>query len=256
MAGLKPPPLDANIVLIALEHQPLHFGEKRVFSSGMIKIALFFVIFVLLRSISSFPTSSRRFMQWWKRTTVQYCALKDEPSSHTSYFRCQLSQTFSTLLTLVTGYSFIRPMVATLAAENTLDYDKAVKTISAETFATQLQAPRQLNSDEYIISFDYEALGLKLRENRYQGFPVVTVETIRDPYLLSQHPELEIGAIISKINNDTVDGKLLSFIADKIKGSGRPVNIIFRDPSRYPQLLFTESIMQRVYRIYCYWIGF
>lgn len=118
------------------------------------------------------------------------------------------------------------PQRASAEEITTIDEGAAVE------FAKQLESSRGLNSDEFIIEFSNENLGLKLGETSYKGFPIVSVKDIKDPFLLQNHPELKIDAIVVAVNGLKTDGLPLKLIADTIKGSTRPVYIKFRDPNR------------------------
>jgi hypothetical protein len=100
-----------------------------------------------------------------------------------------------------------------------------------------VQDIRPLYSDEFQLTFTQPSLGLKLVENSYKGFPVVTVKEILDPFLLQSHPELQVGAIVTKVGDTKVDGTPLKDISKVIQESERPLSIQFRDPSRYFRLL-------------------
>jgi hypothetical protein len=118
---------------------------------------------------------------------------------------------------------------------------------SASDFVNEIQSTRPLNSDELEISFNEESLGLTIEETIYSGFPVVVVKDIKNPYLLSTYPNLRKGAILTKIDNTTVDGLPMKLIATTIKGAQRPFVIRFRDPSRYLELLdSTMGLPRRV----------
>lgn len=108
-------------------------------------------------------------------------------------------------------------------------------------FMNQIQRERPLCSDEFVVSFKSSApLGLGLEEKSYQGFPVTVVRNIKDADLVVQHPELRDGAILSSINKEPVDGVALKKIAEIItaaKENGDTVDVKFRDPSRYFELL-------------------
>lgn len=111
------------------------------------------------------------------------------------------------------------------------------KVSDIQAFNENLQNARQLYSDEFEISFEGESLGLKLIENLYKGFPVVAVREILSTDLVVNHRELEVGAIVTRVNNERVDGIYLKDIIAKIKAAKRPVTLQFRDPSRYLKLL-------------------
>jgi len=105
-------------------------------------------------------------------------------------------------------------------------------------FAEQLQKTRPLASDEFTISFQSESLGISLTEQQYQGFPVCIVKSINDDALKSAHPELRQGAIVVAVGEENTNGVPLSRIADIVKSSStRPLQVKFRDPSRYFELL-------------------
>ena len=74
---------------------------------------------------------------------------------------------------------------------------------------------------------------LVLQEVQYKGFPVVTIKEIIDKSLIEQYPLLRIGAIITIIGNEFVDGQPLKKISASVKSSSRPLKIRFRDPSLF-----------------------
>ena len=118
----------------------------------------------------------------------------------------------------------------------------------AKEFVTKLENTRELNSDEMIIQFNNDDLGLAISETSYNGYPVCTITKIIDKSLKINHPELRIGAILTKINDQKVDGIPLRDIAKLIKTStNRPLNIKFRDPSRYFELL--DSMIGKPLRV-------
>lgn len=112
----------------------------------------------------------------------------------------------------------------------------------AEMITTTVTYKPSLHSDEFIIQFDQEMIGLKLTEQLYKGAPITVVAAIRDPVLLANHPELRNGAIITKVNDRVVEGTSLSFIVDQIKSAVRPLYLQFHDPSRFFELLNSRSV--------------
>jgi len=110
-------------------------------------------------------------------------------------------------------------------------------------FVNEVSKERPLCSDEFLISWssNTETLGLGLEERSYQGFPVTVVRNIKDTTLVEQHPELRVGAIVSAINKEAVDGLPLQKITDLVsqarQGESGEITIKFRDPSRYFELL-------------------
>ena len=114
--------------------------------------------------------------------------------------------------------------------------------VESAAFLTGVQRERPLCSDEFIISFDSQvpSLGLGLEEKSYQGFPVTVVREVRDEELARAHPELRVGAIVSSINKESVDGIPLSKIGEIVQRSKQQsgsLSIKFRDPSRFFELL-------------------
>lgn len=121
----------------------------------------------------------------------------------------------------------------TTASTSVADMERA-----AAKFASEVENSRELFSDEFVVQFNEEgSLGLKLVEAFPKGFPVVTVKQITDSALQQQHPELELGAIVTAVGNNKVDGIPLNQIADLVKNSDRPLSMKFRDPNRYFRLL-------------------
>lgn len=66
---------------------------------------------------------------------------------------------------------------------------------------------------------------------------MTTVTGIMSTDLVINHPELQIGAIITKVGEQSCDGIPLSSIAERVASAKRPVTIRFRDPSRFFELL-------------------
>lgn len=113
-------------------------------------------------------------------------------------------------------------------------------------FAAEVENTRALNSDEFVVSFSNQGLGLKLLETYYQGFPIVSVKEVSDKFKYPK--ELISGCIVVKINDDKVDGLTLKTISEMIKRTEtRPIAIKFRDPNKYFELLdSTKGAPRRV----------
>ena len=127
-----------------------------------------------------------------------------------------------------------QPSLAADTDTISLSREDVVDKRTAAVFVEQLQKLRALNSDEFEIVFAAnENLGLSLTERQYKGFPVSIVSKVRDVELATAHPELKEGAVISKVNDVTVDGIPLKDIVSKIKVTDPPLKIRFRDPSSY-----------------------
>jgi len=75
-------------------------------------------------------------------------------------------------------------------------------------------------------------------EAGYKGFPVTTVSEILSTDLVVNHPELRIGAVVTKVGDLSCDGLPLSMIAEFVAKAPRPVAIRFRDPSRYYLVIY------------------
>ena len=108
---------------------------------------------------------------------------------------------------------------------------------SARDFVASVEQARSLFSDEFVLTFTGDSLGLGLTETFYKGFPVVTVSAVTDPALASSAPELRPGAVVIGVGPDATSGIPLKDIAAKVAAAGRPVTVKFRDPSRYFELL-------------------
>ena len=106
---------------------------------------------------------------------------------------------------------------------------------------TKLSNENAIIADEYIISFEDENLKLRLNEEGYKGFPIVTVSGILDTSLVLNHKELRIGAILIQVGDQKCEGLPLVKVAEMIKSAERPVSIKFRDPSRYFELLDSST---------------
>jgi hypothetical protein len=105
--------------------------------------------------------------------------------------------------------------------------------IPSTTVVDSMKLAKPLNSDEFLISFDESSLGLGLVESNYKGFPVVTVSAIKKTDLVVNHRELRIGAIVTAVGDQSTDGVPLTSIIKLVENSPRPVEIKFRDPSRF-----------------------
>ncbi len=100
---------------------------------------------------------------------------------------------------------------------------------------------RPLMSDEFEINISTENIGLKLQQEMYKGFPVVTVSGILDEKLKLDHPELRIGAIVTKVGDVATNGITLNEISKTFKMQPRPFIVQFRDPSRFFESLDSAS---------------
>lgn len=65
---------------------------------------------------------------------------------------------------------------------------------SASKFAADVEKNRALNSDEFIVKFENNSLGLGLTENSYKGFPVVTVSSIKYPLNNDKDADFRVNA--------------------------------------------------------------
>lgn len=166
-----------------------------------------------------------------------------------SKFQLKASKLAFMILCLTFNSNFIYP-VYSIDKVNKIDNVKISSEKTSAEFVTQLENNKELNTDEFIITFNDLHLGLKLIENYYQGFPIVTIKEIINPELTILHPQLKEGVIITQINNQKVDGISLKNIIDIIKSSIiRPINIKFRDPNLFfQQLDSTEGPPRRIIR--------
>ncbi len=109
---------------------------------------------------------------------------------------------------------------------------------SARDFVLKVEKVRPLFSDEFVLNFEKESLGLGLTETFYKGFPVVTVTSIKDPTLLqAEGSPLRVGAVVIAVGEENTSGIPLKEITEKVGKAGRPLALKFRDPSRYFELL-------------------
>lgn len=105
--------------------------------------------------------------------------------------------------------------------------------ISSETTSSSESTPTtQLYSDELLVTFDTQELGIALTEQSYKGFPVVSISRITDTNLATSQPDLRIGAVITQVGTQKVDGLPLREIGALVKSANRPLVVKFRDPSR------------------------
>ena len=138
----------------------------------------------------------------------------------------------STLLTLGTLTSAGRAFAEDLPPEIRQRVD----------FVEKVQRERELFSDEFEIQFNETSLGLSIRENIYNGFPVLTVEDSRISY-----PLLRKGAIITRVGGRGVDGLAMAPVIQAIQEAPRPVTLRFRDPTRFFELL--DSVTSRPFQV-------
>lgn len=128
---------------------------------------------------------------------------------------------------------------ATLLASPTAEESASVfDEDSARDFVLKVEKARPLFSDEFVLTFEGDSLGLGLTETFYKGFPVVTVTSIKDPVLLiTEGSPLRVGAVVIAVGDENTNGIALKDITAKVGAAGRPVTLKFRDPSRYFELL-------------------
>ena len=100
---------------------------------------------------------------------------------------------------------------------------------------------RPLMTDEFEISISTDNIGLKLQQETYKGFPVVTVNGILDEKIKDNHPELRVGAIVTKVGDISTSGITLNEISKAFKIQSRPLIVQFRDPSRFFESLDSAS---------------
>ena len=151
------------------------------------------------------------------------------------------------LLYWVKTSALTAPLALTLGALTPAQRANAVDALPPEVrqqvdFVEKLQRERELLSDEFEIQFNATSLGLSIRENLYNGFPVLTVEDSRVSY-----PLLRKGAIITRVGGRAVDGLAMSTVIQVIQEAPRPVTLRFRDPSRFFELL--DSVLSRPFQV-------
>lgn len=174
-----------------------------------------------------------------QRDRVQLLACEDgdqgvDAINDQRLYRRKLQQTtrFAVTIAAIAAASSGSTAARADTAEDVLN-SGAVNQEMAAKFAAEVQAARELSTDEFIIDFAGESLGLKLIETMYKGYPVVTVKEIKDAVLKADHPELEIGAIVVAVNGVSTDGLPLNKIVQMVSSAERPVLLKFRDPSRF-----------------------
>ena len=185
-------------------------------------------------SIIDIPLLSSEFVQW-TTTHVKYKALTVllslvmvlSPTTASASFAAEDTAIFSS-----SSSSLLQTETSSSSSEEKFD-EKA-----AGEFVAAVSKIRPLFSDEFVLTFKGDSLGLGLTETYYKGFPVTTVNSIKDPILLQQEGSpLRPGAIVIGVGDEETNGIPLKDITAKIQNSGRPVTIKFRDPSRYFELL-------------------
>jgi hypothetical protein len=102
----------------------------------------------------------------------------------------------------------------------------------------------ELKSDELVIIFTNASLGLTLTELNQRGFPLVIVKSIRDEELL-KNSALRVGDTVEKVGSVATAGYNLEKISDLIKSSPRPIDIMFRDPTRQV-CLYTGTVRSKL----------
>ena len=147
-------------------------------------------------------------------------AFKQAPSSPQEIWKSSQLRPF--LQTILIGTTTVLPLLVMHPLKSRAD-----SVSDAVSFVSKVQQDRPLLSDEFELSFPDDSLGLSLRENLYNGFPVVTVQSS-----VKLLPSLRQGAILTRVNGEAVDGLPLKDIIRAIQQSSRPVVIRFRDPSR------------------------
>lgn len=152
-------------------------------------------------------------------------------------FRSKVLMTLVTLLSLSPNPTVARDFAPSPEESQLSTRISDTTNIEAAQFAKSLENQRPLFSDEFSIDFNNDKLGLQLKENNFEGFPIVVVKDITDPQLSLAHPELLPEAAIAEVNGEFVAGFTLKKIANKIQNAGRPVQIKFRDPTRFFLLL-------------------
>ncbi|KAJ1399279.1 hypothetical protein B484DRAFT_249560 [Ochromonadaceae sp. CCMP2298] len=183
------------------------------------------------------------------RSSFLYASVPEEaPSSSGTSFGVEQAYgiRIRSRITRAAGAASI--IAATLAQASVAKADEATVPVDRlESTSTTEERQEQLNSDEFIISFSQPSLGLKLTENFYKAYPVVTVKAIADAALREAHPELELGAIVVEIAGVKVDGTPLKSMIEIVKSYPRPLAIKFRDPNRFfKQLDSSEGPPRRI----------
>ena len=133
--------------------------------------------------------------------------------------------------------SIISVLLTTTLGQQVAYADDDIDIKEQVSFVDKLQRTRELNTDEVDVVFDNDNLGIVLQEVQYKGFPVVTIKDIKDTTLTEKYPLLRIGAIITIVGGEFVDGISLKKISELVKSSARPLKVRFRDPSLFFQQL-------------------
>jgi hypothetical protein len=165
---------------------------------------------------------------WKQRFDGKFCNM------HQQLFRIQTKlPSKRSILSFVASMSILTSIYPCIAEE--AEVSSPVASITTPTSVAPSQSTgRPLFSDEFQIDIPTTTLGIKFQENLVSGsYPVITVKEILNPFLLQSHTELQIGAILTKINGETVNGLLLKDIFQKIQQiTERPITVEFRDPNR------------------------
>ena len=94
---------------------------------------------------------------------------------------------------LLRATSVSAEVVADDLIRNSNVVEKTFDPMAASQFASEVERNRALNSDEFIVKFENNSLGLGLTETFYKGFPVTTVSSIRYPLNNPNDPEFRVS---------------------------------------------------------------
>ena len=96
----------------------------------------------------------------------------------------------------------------------------------------------------YLLIYKYLVLSAHYDIDRLfkKGFPIVTVKNIGETAEEAKANNLKIGAIVTAVNGNSVEGMPLTAITKTISAvESRPVYIKFRDPSLFFELLDSSA---------------
>ena len=115
---------------------------------------------------------------------------------------------------LLRATSVSAEVVADDLIRNSNVVEKTFDPMAASQFASEVERNRALNSDEFIVKFENNSLGLGLTETFYKGFPVTTVSSIRYPLNNPNDPEFRVSNyLLSSFKNIFILFTLITMIS-------------------------------------------
>ena len=143
-----------------------------------------------------------------------------EVSTSNSNTKEMILKNAALLVSCVSGSALLRAasvsaaVVADDLIRNSNIAEKTFDPMAASQFASEVEKNRALNSDEFIVKFENNSLGLGLTETFYKGFPVTTVSSIRYPLNNPNDPEFRVSNyLLSSFENIFILFTLITMIS-------------------------------------------